>query len=178
MVASEIVRELACGGARCSCVQTAKQGRGLTHCPAHQDPSPSLAVDAKGEKTLVKCHAGCSQAQVLEALRARGLWTARRRRQPRGQGDVSTPPDTAARLHHPPGVSLAQYAQAKGLPVEFLVECGLSDTFGRPVVRIPYHDEGGAEVAVRFRIALTGDRFRWKRGSATWSESRSSMVLT
>src|SRR4029453_13681606 len=33
------------------------------------------------------------------------------------------------------------------------------------VVRIPYFDVGGQELAVRFRIALERDRFRWKSGS-------------
>jgi hypothetical protein len=36
---------------------------------------------------------------------------------------------------------------------------------GQPAVRIPYLGAGGEELAVRFRIALHGDRFRWKSGS-------------
>src|SRR5439155_26729907 len=32
-------------------------------------------------------------------------------------------------------------------------------------VRIPYRDEAGAERAVRFRLALEGERFRWRTGS-------------
>jgi hypothetical protein len=36
---------------------------------------------------------------------------------------------------------------------------------GRSAVRIPYYGIGGEEIAVRFRIALDGDRFRWKSGS-------------
>jgi hypothetical protein len=36
---------------------------------------------------------------------------------------------------------------------------------GRPVVRIPYYGIGGEVIAVRFRIALDGDRFRWKSGN-------------
>ncbi|MEQ8652419.1 MAG: toprim domain-containing protein [Kiloniellales bacterium] len=44
-------------------------------CPAHPDRSPSLAVrDAEGGAVLVRCHAGCSQEQVIAALRAKGLW--------------------------------------------------------------------------------------------------------
>ena len=35
----------------------------------------------------------------------------------------------------------------------------------RPAVRIPYLGPGGELLAVRFRIALEGDRFRWKSGS-------------
>jgi putative DNA primase/helicase len=49
-------------------------------CPAHQDGEPSLAItDAKDGTVLVRCHAGCDQHDVIEALRARGLWEAARR---------------------------------------------------------------------------------------------------
>jgi hypothetical protein len=36
---------------------------------------------------------------------------------------------------------------------------------GRPAVAVPYFDADGHEVAVRLRIALHGDRFRWRTGS-------------
>jgi len=45
-------------------------------CPAHDDRSPSLAIKLDGGKLLVHCHAGCSQSDVIAALKARGLWTA------------------------------------------------------------------------------------------------------
>jgi hypothetical protein len=32
-------------------------------------------------------------------------------------------------------------------------------------VRIPYYGPNGEELAVRFRIGLDGDRFRWKSGT-------------
>lgn len=52
-------------------------GRGwIARCPAHDDRKPSLAIqEGEDEKVLVKCHAGCEQAQVIDALRARGLWS-------------------------------------------------------------------------------------------------------
>jgi hypothetical protein len=67
----------------------------------------------------------------------------------------------------PLGLTLEQYAAARGLRVDFVRECGLSDMVlaGRPAVRIPYLGPGGEELAVRFRIALDGDLFRWKSGS-------------
>ena len=45
-------------------------------CPAHDDRHhPNLDVDpGDGGKLLVNCTAGCSQAEIIEALRARGLW--------------------------------------------------------------------------------------------------------
>jgi hypothetical protein len=67
----------------------------------------------------------------------------------------------------PVGLTLVQYAVAKQIPVEFLKTLGLSEfTYDhKPALRIPYFTAGGEELAVRFRIALEGDRFRWKSGS-------------
>ena len=65
-------------------------------------------------------------------------------------------------------VTLAAYADAKRLDVELLRGHGLRDRkyLNEPAIRIPYMDESGAEVAVRFRIALSGkDKFRWAKGS-------------
>jgi hypothetical protein len=65
------------------------------------------------------------------------------------------------------GCTLAQYAEAKQLPIDFLKTIGLKDVhyMGVPSIRIRYCDAQGLEQAVRFRIAMMGDRFRWKKGS-------------
>jgi putative DNA primase/helicase len=53
-----------------------KAGGGWTaRCPAHDDRNPSLSLRDVSGKVLIRCHAGCEQAQVLAALRRRGLWT-------------------------------------------------------------------------------------------------------
>ncbi len=54
---------------------------GVCRCPAHDDRSPSLSIRERGGKVLVHCHAGCPQSDVIEALRARGLWPERERPQ-------------------------------------------------------------------------------------------------
>lgn len=47
---------------------------GLARCPAHGDNRPSLSLaDAPDGKLLLNCKAGCSFADVLDALRDRGL---------------------------------------------------------------------------------------------------------
>lgn len=46
----------------------------MATCPAHDDKNPSLAVREDNGKILLRCHAGCSQHEVIEALKARGLW--------------------------------------------------------------------------------------------------------
>jgi hypothetical protein len=64
--------------------------------------------------------------------------------------------------------SLDAYAEAKRLPVQFLKDTfGLTERKrgGRVAIRMPYMDQAGAEVCVRYRIALTGDKFRWAKGS-------------
>jgi putative DNA primase/helicase len=44
-------------------------------CPAHDDRSPSLSIrDGNDGKVLVRCHAGCTQPEVIAVLRSRGLW--------------------------------------------------------------------------------------------------------
>ena len=52
-----------------------KSGGGfLACCPAHDDHSPSLSIDQKEGMLLVKCFAGCSQGDVVNGLKSRGLW--------------------------------------------------------------------------------------------------------
>jgi 5S rRNA maturation endonuclease (ribonuclease M5) len=43
-------------------------------CPAHNDRNPSLSLREDCGTILVRCHAGCTQAAVIAALRERGLW--------------------------------------------------------------------------------------------------------
>ncbi|MGA7453960.1 MAG: toprim domain-containing protein [Rhodoplanes sp.] len=43
-------------------------------CPAHDDSKPSLHIQDINGKVLFYCFAGCAQADVIDALRARGLW--------------------------------------------------------------------------------------------------------
>jgi hypothetical protein len=136
----------------------ASGGSWMASCPAHDDEKPSLSIsEGRDGKVLVKCHAGCSQQAVIDALKARGVW---------GKGGLDIHQNTCATVQ--PGCTLAQYAEAKGLPVGFLRDQGLSDVhyMSKPAVRIPYRDCDGNEIAVRFRCALDGaDRFRWRKGS-------------
>lgn len=52
-----------------------RTGRGwMVPCVAHEDRTPSLSLaDGEGGRLLVYCFAGCAAADVLRALRARGL---------------------------------------------------------------------------------------------------------
>jgi hypothetical protein len=88
-----------------------------------------------------------------------------------GRGGIPPKRETTTTQQPLSGCTLAQYAAAKRLPLEFLRTLGLRDMsyLGAPAVRIPYLDPSGLEVAVRFRVAVTsteaGACFRWRTGS-------------
>lgn len=66
------------------------------------------------------------------------------------------------------GVKLDAYAEAKHLPARFLRDTlGLTERRrGEHVaIRMPYLDKDGAELCVRYRIAMIGDKFRWQKGA-------------
>ena len=47
----------------------------MARCPVHDDRKPSLSIrHGEDGKVLVRCHAGCEQAQVIAVLRSRGMW--------------------------------------------------------------------------------------------------------
>jgi putative DNA primase/helicase len=103
-------------------------------CPAHEDRRPSLAItETKDGTVLVRCHAGCDQRNVIEALRALGLWGRARRyhRSPFESHDCAQPseiePDTIKRTQtalaiwqqSQPGVRtpVATYLRSRGLTI-------------------------------------------------------------
>ncbi len=141
-----------------------RSGKGWSaRCPAHKDKHSSLSVSHKDGKWLLQCHAGCDWQAVVEALglKPEDLFEGpNRRSEPsRHSADAEYQPN--------PGLRLEEFATAKQLPQEFLREQGLSDTTfnGRSAVKIPYFAEDGTTLATRYRIAMDGDRFRWKVGA-------------
>jgi hypothetical protein len=165
-----------------------RSGDGWTaRCPAHNDRHNSLSIHHHDGRWLLKCHAGCECQAIVAALgmvvtdlfddveREGGRRNVARNRataQPNAgssgkSGAREVPEDPAPAESGKPGLTLGNYAAAKRLSIEFLKSCGLSEfTFERkPAVRVPYFGRGGEELAVRFRIALDGDRFRWKSGT-------------
>src|SRR5215217_2896190 len=136
-------------------------------CTVHDDHNPSLGIDLSrngvGAKILINCRSqGCDCDEVLSAvgLTYRDLY-------------FEKPPGKSKKVSIP-GCTLEEYAEAKNLPVDFLVngkvrleKAGYS---GRPAIRIPYLAEDGKLVAERFRVGLKksksgpDNRFRWRRG--------------
>jgi hypothetical protein len=165
----------------------ARGGDGWTaRCPAHNDRHNSLSIHHRDGRWLLRCHAGCGWQAIIDALGvdAADLFDDEERgggksypsnnratAQPgRSYGLAGAPQsqeDLAPAQPGSPGLTLDQYAAAKRLPIEFLKTCGLSEfSYDRkPAVRMPYLGKGGEQLAVRFRIAIDGDRFRWKSGN-------------
>jgi hypothetical protein len=148
-------------------------GDGWTaRCPAHEDRHNSLSVHHRDGRWLVKCHAGCNWRAITDALGmdAADLFDDEERGGGRfhpSDNRATAQPNAGASGSQIPGLTLDRYATLKGLPIDFLKTCGLSEfNFDhKPAVRIPYFGIGGEELAVRFRIALDGERFRWKSGT-------------
>lgn len=61
-----------------------RSGNGWSaRCPAHDDANPSLSISTGEDgRTLLHCHAGCSQDTVIDALRRRGLWSEKTPQRP------------------------------------------------------------------------------------------------
>jgi putative DNA primase/helicase len=146
-------------------------GDGWTaRCPAHEDRHNSLSVHHDGGRWLVKCHAGCKWRAITDALgmEAADLFDDEERGGSKfhpSDNRATAQPTSGASGSQIPSLTLVRYATLKGLPIDFLKTCGLSEfTYDhKPAVRVPYFGVGGEELAVRFRIAFDGDRFRWKK---------------
>ncbi|MGD9853262.1 MAG: hypothetical protein AB7T38_18605 [Nitrospirales bacterium] len=140
-------------------------------CPGHDDQTNSLSVgEGTDGRALLKCFAGCSLEQILSplGLTTKDLFVPASRPQTPKTGLSSR---TLATLQHVPashGCTLESYAQTKRLPVDFLQSLGLSTQLHhkKSAVCVPYYDLNGQEIAVRFRIGLTGaKRFVWRKNS-------------
>ena len=144
-----------------------KAGQGWTaQCPAHHDTRNSLSVQYRDGKWLLKCHAGCDVRQITTAcdLSLADLFDEKTEEEGAHHRSSNHATEQPQAL---PGLTLEAYARGKRLPSDFLRSFVLSQiTYeGSTAVRIPYLGTGGELLAVRFRIAFEGDRFRWKGGS-------------
>jgi hypothetical protein len=157
--------------------------RAMCFCPAHDDRNnPSLSIKAENGTLLLHCFAGCQPEDIVSemGLDMKDLFAE-------GGGGSSIPPRTPARLHAQDGkahtngqngrarydarfghgCTLGDYSKEKKLPEDFLRGLSLRDVtyLEKPAVRIPYPNEQGQEVAVRFRVSMNGtEKFRWRSG--------------
>lgn len=139
-------------------VRETGSGRYMTECPGHPDRTRSLSLTTNRDgAVLLKCFAGCSAVDVVRAmgLELRDLFPVR------VHGES---PLRAVSVDEPSGLTLAEYAEAKQIPLDVLKGFGLENfqRNGAPCIRIPYPNNAG----VRYRLALAGDdRFAWMKGS-------------
>jgi hypothetical protein len=157
--------------------------KAMCFCPAHDDHNnPSLSFKAQNGRLLLHCFAGCLPEDIVSemGLEMKDLFAE-------GGGGSSIPSSTPARLHAKKekphanghngrasgdarsehGCTLGDYSEEKKLPEDFLRGLGLRDVtyLDKLAVRIPYPDEAGQEVAIRFRVSMDGDeKFRWRSG--------------
>ena len=157
----------------------------LVRCPlpdhgrGRGDRNPSVSVSEGDDgRVLVSCKAGCETEAVVAAwsLSMSDLFESRNGHRGVVAGGRErmfgyTPGENAATLQR---CTLAGYAEAKRLPVEFLKKLGIRDAKyqGSEALRIPYYSPDGSERSVRFRLALekSGEvdlRFKWRSGSKT-----------
>jgi hypothetical protein len=157
--------------------------KAMCYCAAHDDRNnPSLSLKAENGRLLLHCFAGCHPEDIVSeiGLEMQDLFVEE-------GGGSSIPPRTPARLHargekvhehaengrasgdarSAHGCTLGDYSKEKKLPEDFLRGLGLRDVtyLEKPAARIPYPNEEGQEVAVRFRVSLDGaEKFRWRSG--------------
>jgi hypothetical protein len=108
-----------------------------------------------------------AKIRAAELLKRPDLIRERLLRKRAGRG-VEIPPEQRRNGATPAGCRLAGYAEAKRLPLDFLLTNGLREiSYERaPAISIPYFSHDGSDPGVRFRVALEGpDRFRWRKGS-------------
>ena len=123
------------------------------HGRGRGDRNPSLSVGVDPEdNVLLNCFAGCPTEAVINEL---GLKMSDLFEQDGKGGGGAFIPSKNRETVKP--CTLEAYAEAKGLPIEFLKDLGLRtiNYIDRPALRMPYlNEQGSEEVCVRFRVAL------------------------
>lgn len=113
-------------------------------CPAHSDSTNSLSLTSGDDgRVLLQCHAGCSVDAICGALGldVKDLFPER---------EAKPKPVKPAKP-----LTLAELADAKRLPIEWLREQGVDDWPDGSGVAIGYFDESAVQVSrVRKRTAL------------------------
>src|SRR5918996_3273396 len=122
----KLTEGLTCGLQGFVCQKPVHNGHVMRHCPAHDDEHPSLSLKQDKDKVLWKCLAGCTQEEVLATFKELGLMGTAHRTGHKIEGGTYIPPRTTATVQ-PCGCTVAQYAEAKQLPIEFLRGLGLQD---------------------------------------------------
>lgn len=126
-------------------------------CPAHDDHTPSLTIRESNGKILVRCHAGCTQAEVIDALRLRGLWPETEKREWKRP---FVDPDRAEDM-----LRAAYWARSVVMLAEWLLE------------DIPLTDPARMPLTELLRVIRLGDESalaeyrRWRENRPDWTRA-------
>jgi hypothetical protein len=121
--------------------------------PSHADKRPSWRWDVAERRAFCTCDDRAADIfEVVARMTAVGFPAAKLRvAEMIGRSDL---------IHEKnDGCSLAAFADAKRLPVDWLTSLGVREIigkFGKPVVEIPYYNVDRALLTTRTRIKLTG----------------------
>jgi RecA-family ATPase len=125
-------------------------------CPAHEDSSPSLSISDGNKGPVFKCHAGCSQESVLNAIEALGV-QIRKVNGTNGRHHDDAPQTL---------LTLAALSAAKGISLATLQGNYVSDTDRG--VAFQYVTQAGETAGTKIRKYLGGGAggkgFSWARG--------------
>jgi hypothetical protein len=138
--------------------------------PDHQDQHPSFIVDlGTGKFRCFGCGRKGTVAELCEELdrfMKHGVACLDRQSGSLAHGPVVSPVSPKTLNTSPSGLTLDDLVAQKVLSSEVLQREGVvqSKYAGIPCVQVPYYSESGQCLAVRSRIALEGDRFRWRKG--------------
>jgi hypothetical protein len=132
--------------------------------PAHPDKNPSwrLQEDGRAVCTCRKPHSVFDVVGYVKGVdfEAAKLWAV----ETIDRSDLIVEPAA--------GLTLAEYAEAKRLPIGWLRSLGVRDAKWKqtPAVQFPFYNAAGQLSGLHYRLALTGEkdeRFRWRKGSKT-----------
>jgi len=179
----DVALRLQCASPRCVCQKASSNGTLMRHCPAHDDAHPSLSLSETADRLLWKCQAGCSQTEVTQALKEKGIIGSARtngsdHRRPNNKVHSGAHIPNGNQGHRvtnskssTAGLSTEALAKAKKLPMDLLRAWGVCDRRRDQVARVamPYMDEDGNTIRVRYRLSLDADgqRFCWGSGNRT-----------
>jgi hypothetical protein len=157
-------------------------GQYIACCPAHTDLHQSLSIGQGDDgRALLQCHAGCATEDVVRelGLQLSNLFISQGKPGRKGKMNKDTsipiPSDNTATVQHPTGdisgCTLAQYSEAKQIPVAYLRQLGMRDMkyLDQPAIRIPHFNLDGSESGICYRTALkkspeADNRIKWKSG--------------
>jgi len=133
--------------------------RHKARCPAHADGTASLSLRLGDRGVLLRCFAGCTHQDVVQALGMRPEelfydYDPERKARPAEPADPT----------HALGLTVAAFAEHRKLSEAQLGELGVRDGLerGKRFITFDYRQRDGSLARMRIRHSLTGkERFRW-----------------